>query len=124
MFSRQNINQLKGSDILIKISDKLKPEPQKEKKVSEEEWAELIEKVRNCIPIFYYNITKNSSLTNQEKQTAILLLLDYSNKDISILLDTSKSRISNIRSGINLKLFGTHSALHVESRLKELLTVG
>lgn len=124
MFSRQNINQLKGSDILIKISDKLKPEPQKEKKVSEEEWAELIEKVRNCIPIFYYNITKNSSLTNQEKQTAILLLLDYSNKDISILLDTSKSRISNIRSGINLKLFGTHSAHHVENRLKELLTVG
>ena len=58
-------------------------------------------------------------ITHQEKLVCVLTFLGFPGKDISVLLGTSKSRISTARNSANSKLFGADSAKHLKENLQD-----
>jgi hypothetical protein len=73
------------------------------------EEKKIYKELKSSLPVFYHKITVDINLSNQEKLTAILILADFSTKEIAYILKTSISRISNIKSSSNYKLFGEES---------------
>lgn len=64
-----------------------------------------------------YNMI-NDKLPQQELYICILTRLDFSNKEISILLETSPQRITNAKASVNEKLFGDKNARALKDNLK------
>ena len=73
---------------------------------SDEEWEILFATVRQYLPSFFAFVESALSRHTQEFKVALLTRLDFSNKELAALLDTSTSRISTVKEIINKKLFG------------------
>jgi len=82
------------------------------------EEKKIYKELKSSLPVFYHKITVDINLSNQEKLTAILILADFSTKEIAYILKTSISRISNIKSSLNYKLFGEESSRKLSENLK------
>ena len=96
--------------------------PSSENHIKKSDENQIYKELKSCLPEFYHTITIDNKLSNQEKLTAILILADFSTKEIAYLLRTSESRISNIRASINHKLFGKTSARDLSDNLKKKAT--
>lgn len=81
---------------------------------------ELLVLVREYLPRFFMEITKNDSLSQQELYVCILLRLNFSSKDLSVLLNTSSSGIANAKKRANEKLFGLGKANVLITNLKKM----
>ena len=73
---------------------------------SDKEWEILFATVRQYLPSFFAFAESALSRHTQEFKVALLTRLDFSNKELAALLDTSTSRISTVKEIINEKLFG------------------
>ena len=58
-------------------------------------------------------------LSPQEQKAYMLFILDFSVQEITVLLDVSEQRISNIKSGINQKLFCDSSATTLQRNIRK-----
>lgn len=83
------------------------------------EWKTLIELVGIHYHRFYLLITTEHKLSNQEYKICILSRLKFDVSEISMLLNTSMSSISNARKSIARKLFNLDSAIGLDNRLSE-----
>ncbi len=71
------------------------------------EWEELYDIVKVSLSKFYDFIDdKNFSLSEQERKVCILTRLHFIPSEISVLLDISKQRMTNLRAKLNKTLFG------------------
>ena len=84
------------------------------------EWKALIEQVRIHYPRFYLYITTEHSLSTQEYRISLLSRLQFETSEMSTLLDTSSSTVSNARKRIAAKLFHVESAADLDAKLLEL----
>ena len=56
------------------------------------------------------DLKETPDITNQELYTALLVIFNMRTDDIARLIDVSGQRVTNIKSSLNLTLFGIKSA--------------
>ncbi len=82
------------------------------------DWDKLFTIYRKYLPHMHARM-KVAGLSQQEMRISILTHLDATPTDLMVLLNTSKSTISNAKSEANRKLFGQKSAPTLASNLKK-----
>ena len=82
------------------------------------DWNKLFGTYKRFLPHMYARL-KIAKLSQQEMRTALLTHLEATPTDLMVLLNTSKSTISNAKSDANLKLFGQKDATSLMSNLKK-----
>ena len=87
---------------------------------TETEWKQLDTLARERFPLLTATLQKCETLSLQEWRTCILVRLGFRNGEIAILLRASIQRITNIKAGANLKLFGTRSAMPLARNMSKL----
>lgn len=81
----------------------------------------LLVTAQNAFPKFYANITDASKgLSHIEIIISILIRFRFIPSEISLLLGLSSQRITNLKSSVNQKLFGTQGAKTLDSHLMSL----
>ena len=81
----------------------------------------LLVTAQNAFPKFYANITDTSKgLSHTEIIISILIRFRFIPSEISLLLGLSSQRITNLKSSVNQKLFGTQGAKTLDSHLMSL----
>lgn len=100
---------LMQSQIMDVIKAKLPP-VRDSRPITDRKWNELKLLVQQCLPVFYAKISAGNILSHDEMIVAILTRLKFSPMDISIIMEKSTTRISNIRKSANIKLFNDESA--------------
>ena len=84
-----------------------------------QDWEQLMILLEQCLPFFYYKITGEYSLKGQKLQTAVLTRLGFAPRDIAVLLDTSSQRVSNLKSELNLQMYGKKDAGSLNENFKK-----
>ena len=90
------------------------------RKASEKDWKMLIEVIRLHYPNFYAFITVKNHLSKQKYRICILSRLSFDVSEMSTLLQTSPTTISNARIAISKTLFNIGSSYGLNERLAEL----
>ena len=91
-------------------------------KMSENDKHNLKDFMEDMTPCFMSAISNTlQQLTLQELLTCILSVLQFQPKEVSILLDCSAQRTTNIRSNVNRKLFGERGSSLLDQHLIYLL---
>ena len=80
-------------------------------------WAQLDTLALERFPLLTTALQDRKMFSRQERRTCILVRLGFRNWEIAVLLRTSIQRITNIKAGANLKLFGTRSAMPLAKNL-------
>lgn len=123
------ITVLKQTDIVKKLYNIARPRVERKGDSSlivpmriptNDEWETLYKTAWHYIPTIYTFIDTRLSQSTQEFKTALLVLLDFQTKAIALLLDTSASRVSNIKEKINNKLFGVKGTKSLTNNLKKI----
>lgn len=118
MDARQKLSAWLSSDVVARFKEIAKPKlgqvcP------TEDDWKDLVAVMEQCLPIQYGKIFNGMALGNQEQQVGMLLCAGFSNGEMSVLLNTSAQRITNVKSKINEKLFGVKNATSLQKNLLE-----
>ena len=106
---KEKVDALIQSSILEVFKEALKPKLHVQP-VTEKNWNELTVLFSQCLPLLYARMTESNILNPYELRVAMLTRLAFSTKDIAILLDAPKQRISNTKEKANFKLFSDNSA--------------
>ena len=77
---------------------------------SQKDWKLLMETMECTNPSLYGRIVFSEKLSQQEIHVCLLTMLHFSSGELTVLLDTSKQRVSNIKASANYKLFGNKDA--------------
>lgn len=88
---------------------------------SADDWEKLTNQFRLDFPHYYAFLTQGTKLSTYELRTAILLLLDFKEGEIAVLLDVKPQRVTNIKKRTNLKLFDDNSASTLTDNLTTAL---
>ena len=115
------LDNFKDSVLLKSIRIRLKM-PSCDSALSNAEEVQIYKELKTCLPHLYHKIIFNNNLTKQELITTVLILADFTTKEISYLLNTSISRVSNIRMSINHKIFKETSARTLSYNLRKMAT--
>ncbi len=88
------------------------------KKPSWSQWEELEQVVKNDLPQFVDMIRHHKVfLTEQEIMICLLVRLQFIPTEIAALLNVSKQRVTNLRSDINMKLFGEKGSKTLDANI-------
>lgn len=77
---------------------------------SADDWIRLANQFRLDFPYCYSTLTQGNKLATNELRTCMLLMLDFREGEIAVLLDVKPQRVTNIKKRVNMKLFGDESA--------------
>ena len=86
---------------------------------SDAEWNDLQGVVEKSLPEFYAKLTAYK-LTDQEWKVCLLVKLNFIPSELTVLLNLSKQRVTNIRTRLNQKLFGESRSRTFDSNLHKL----
>ena len=84
--------------------------------VKDNYWAELAKVFGNNFPALFNDLHQHCN-TPQNIRVCMLTVLDISNDDQAIMLDTTKQRVSNVKSALNKILFNESSSRTLRSNL-------
>lgn len=87
---------------------------------SQKDWKLLMETMEYTNPALYDNIILSHNLSKQEIYACLLTMLHFSSGELTVLLDISKQRVSNIKASANYKLFGNRDAKALSKNLENL----
>ncbi len=87
---------------------------------SQKDWKMLIETMEYTNPALYGKIILSCNLSQQEIYACLLTILHFSSGELTVLFDTSKQRVSNIKASANYKLFGKRDAKALLSNFESL----
>jgi len=121
IIQENSLDKFRESSAIQSIRNKFY-KPSKGRIILMSDKEQIYKELKSCLPIFNYKISIDNKLSDQEKLTAILILANFSTKEIGYILGTSDSRISNIRTSINQKLFGESSARTLSGNLNNMAT--
>ena len=82
------------------------------------QWRELMSQFRLNLPRLFSALGQGERLSTQELRACVLLLLNFTDADATILLDVSPQRLTNIKSRANQKLFADSSATSLISNVR------
>jgi tetratricopeptide (TPR) repeat protein len=77
---------------------------------SADEWIKLTNQFRLDFPHYYATLAQGRELSTKELRTCMLLMLDFKEGEIAVLLDVKPQRVTNIKKRVNMKLFNDSSA--------------
>ncbi len=77
---------------------------------SASEWMKLTNQFRLDFPHYYATLMQGKKMSTMEIRTCMLLLLDFKEGEIAVLLDVKPQRVTNIKKRVNMKLFDDDSA--------------
>ena len=84
--------------------------------INEKYWIELTKAFANCYHALYKDLCQYCN-TPQNIRVCILTALDIPNDDQAILLDTTKQRVSNVKSDLNKQLFNESTSKTLRKNL-------
>lgn len=85
------------------------------------EWKDLYGVVEKLMPNFYNKMAGyKNSLNDQQYKACILAKLGFSASSMQVLLGETKQNITNIRSRVNMKIFGDSSARTFMTNIRQL----
>ena len=87
-------------------------------RILKKDWEELSSAIATYYPDLVKDINGINNVTRQDIQTAFLVILNIRTDDIARLLRVSGQRITNIKSELNLAMFGTKSARPLFDNMK------
>lgn len=88
---------------------------------SDAEWKDLQGVVEKSLPEFYAKLSANEAqLTDQEWKVCLLVKLNFIPSELTVLLNLSKQRVTNIRTHLNQKLFGESGSRTFDANLHKL----
>ena len=88
---------------------------------SDAEWKDLQGVVEKSLPDFYAKLSANEAqFTDQEWKVCLLVKLNFIPSELTVLLNLSKQRVTNIRTHLNQKLFGESGSRTFDSNLHKL----
>ena len=88
---------------------------------SDAEWNDLQGVVEKSLPEFYAKLSANEAqLTDQEWKVCLLVKLNFIPSELTVLLNLSKQRVTNIRTNLNKKLFGESGSRTFDANLHKL----
>lgn len=88
---------------------------------NEAEWDEIIDFTIQALPSFHTLLSSTQpNRHTQEFRVCLLARLGFIPSELVVLLDSSSQRITNIRSKMNLKLFGQKGAKTFEANICQL----
>lgn len=88
---------------------------------SDAEWNDLQGVVEKSLLEFYAKLSANEAqLTDQEWKVCLLVKLNFIPSELTVLLNLSKQRVTNIRTHLNQKLFGESGSRTFDSNLHKL----
>ena len=87
---------------------------------SQKDWKLLMETMEYTNPALYENIILSDNRSLQEIYACLLTMLHFSPGELTVLLDTSKQRVSNIKASANYKLFGKKDAKALLKNIENL----
>lgn len=88
---------------------------------SDAEWKDLQGVVEKSLPEFYAKLAASESqLTDQEWKVCLLVKLNFIPSELTVLLNLSKQRVTNIRTNLNKKLFGESGSRTFDANLHKL----
>ena len=85
---------------------------------SADEWIKLGNQFRLDFPYYYATLTQGNKLSTNELRTSMLLMLDFKEGEIAVLLDVKPQRVTNIKKRVNMKLFDDESATTLVSNVR------
>ena len=88
---------------------------------SEAEWRMLMSQFSKDIPVTFKSFGEGKSLSQLEQRICVLLILDISEKIISIMTDSVASTVSNAKARANEKLYGKKVAHSLKTNLLHAL---
>lgn len=83
-------------------------------------WKKLIVQFAHLAPTAYTTIGMEEILSSQELRMCILLLSDFDNNEINLLMNISPQNATNIRAKANKKLFGEDTASSLKTNLTDI----
>ena len=108
-----------GSDIVVAFQKMASVKP-KSQVPTVGDWQRLMGMFAKSIPKFYEGILLNDDLTKLEKEICMLCRLNFSNGQISVLLDKSTQSVTNTKSKVNIKLFGQKTVTSFKKNLQSM----
>lgn len=84
-----------------------------------DKWRALMKTYEQYMPLSTTYMSR-FNLSWQEKCTCILVHLDFSTNNIAMFLETSNSRISNVKKNASKKLFGDEEGQKLRKRLADI----
>ena len=84
--------------------------------VKDNYWAELAKVFGNNFPVLFNDLHQHCN-TPQNIRVCMLTVLDISSDDQAIMLDTTKQRVSNVKSALNKTLFNESSSRTLRNNL-------
>lgn len=88
---------------------------------SDAEWKDLQGVVEKSLPEFYAKLAAyEAQFTDQEWKVCLLVKLNFIPSELTVLLNLSKQRVTNIRTHLNQKLFGESGSRTFDSNLHKL----
>lgn len=82
------------------------------------DWMRLTNQFRLDFPFYYSTLTKARKLSVMELRTAMLLMLDFKEGEIAVLLDVKPQRVTNMKKRVNMKLFDDESAASLVANIQ------
>lgn len=117
------IRSLAGYNVIAEIKSRnRKVTPGYHSEIYDEEWNAIFDKVKKELPAFHSRIAMNAQLSDQERKIAVFVLLGESTSNISKLLNTSPSNISNAKTSINKKVFNQNQAATLRINMLEMIS--
>lgn len=110
-----NAARFANAPIVIRVQEMA--EKQKSR-ILKKEWEELSSAIATYYPDLVKDLNNINNVTTQDIQTAFLVILNIHTDDIARLLRVSGQRITNIKSELNLALFGMKSARPLFDNMK------
>ncbi|MBR2237613.1 MAG: hypothetical protein IJ887_07025 [Prevotella sp.] len=90
---------------------------------SADDWIKLTNQFRLDFPHYYSTLTQGKKLSIKELRTCMLLMLDFKEGEIAVLLDVKPQRVTNIKKRVNMKLFDDNSATTLTSNIQATVPV-
>ena len=81
------------------------------------EWSMLMSQFSKDIPVTFKSFGEGKPLSQLEQRICVLLILDISEKTISIMTDSVPSTVSNAKARASEKLFGKKAAQSLKTNL-------
>ena len=83
-----------------------------------DDWIKLTNQFRLDFPCYYSTLVQGKKLATNELRTSMLLMLDFKEGEIAVLLDVKPQRVTNIKKRVNTKLFDDTSATTLVSNIQ------
>ena len=117
----EKVELLQDSDAVALMHKYTKPHNNKFLQPKDSDWHQLTKATKQCLPMLFDLLMKDSKLSELEMRTALLTYLGFTPADMKLLLNISPQHLTNTKRIVNNKLFCVPDAKSLYANMKERL---